>query len=122
MTVRAMTIMMPAVMLSGGVPLMVGGAGEDVDVGGMTVMRNGPTVACVVPSEATIWISGVVPTSLASGTPESSPLVSAKVAQPGLFVIEKESARPSASAAEGMYWYLAPALTEVGGTPLTMKG
>src|ERR1700729_3561435 len=115
-------------MLAGGVPLIVGGAGGGAGSGGVdvaaavTVMRKGPTVAWVVPSETTIWISGPVPTSLASGTPASSPLVSPKVAQSGLFVIEKDSARPSALAAEGMYWYLAPALTEVGGTPLTMKG
>jgi hypothetical protein len=57
----------PAVTLAGGVPLIVGGTGgsefSDFD-NGRTVMRNGPTVAWLVPSETTIWISGVVPTSL----------------------------------------------------------
>jgi len=80
----------PAVTLAGGVPLIVGGTGgsefSDFDKG-RTVMRNGPTVAWLVPSETTIWISGVVPTSAASGIPESSPLVSPNVAQSGLFVI-----------------------------------
>jgi hypothetical protein len=96
----------PAVMLPGGVPAIVGGAGGVcmIDgVHGMTTIRNGPTVARLVPSDTTICIAAVVPTSSVSGTPESSPFVSPNVAQSGLFVMLKDSTRPSALEADGIY-------------------
>jgi len=44
-------------------------------------------MARLVPSDTPISISPVMPTSLASGVPESSPVVEKNVAQSGLLVI-----------------------------------
>ena len=68
----------PAMSLEAGVPVIVGAAGGVGATGsvrsscGITLMRNGPTVARVVPSDTPISISPEVPTFVPSGVPESS--------------------------------------------------
>jgi len=73
-----------------------GGVGV-VAVGAVTVIRNGPTVARLTPSETAISISAVVPTSSSAGVPFNSPVHVLKVAHAGVFEISNVKVLLSAS-------------------------
>jgi hypothetical protein len=54
--------------------------------------------------------------------PESCPVLALKLAQPGLFVIEKLSVLPLGSVVVGVKLYAEPAVTVAGGLPLMVGG
>lgn len=88
----------------------------------LTVIWKGPTEADSVPSETETVIFVETPMSALVGVPLSLPLAVSKFAHAGMFVIEKVSVWPSASAAVGWKTYAMPAVMVVGGVPLICGG
>jgi hypothetical protein len=73
-----------------------------VELGAETLIRNGPTVARLTPSDTPISISAVVPTSSADGVPFNSPVQVLKLAHTGIFVISNVNELLSASETLGV--------------------
>ena len=94
----------PTVPVAGGVPLMVGGEEPPVPPPELafTVMANAASEALLVPSETEITIPEVVPVWLLVGVPVNAPLVVLKLAQAGLFWIEKLRVPPLGSVVVGV--------------------
>jgi hypothetical protein len=95
----------PATTLTGAVPEIVGGSPGAVggaELGAETLIRNGPTVAWLTPSDTPISISAVVPASSADGVPFNSPVQVLKLAHTGIFVISNVSELLSVSETLGV--------------------
>ena len=83
----------------------------------MTVIENGASEADALPSDTEITIPELVPTLEEVGVPVRAPVVLLKLAQLGLFWIEKVSLPPLGSVALGTKLYGEPAVTVVSGVP-----
>jgi hypothetical protein len=86
------------------------------------VIENAASEADEVPSDTEIAIPEVDPTLAAAGVPVSAPVVLLKVAQLGLFWIEKVSVPPLGSVVLGVKLYAEPAVTDVPGVPAIVGG
>ncbi len=94
----------PAVMLAGGTPEIVGArfAGGGVVGAAVTWMRNDGSEALSLPSDTEIVMLPDVPTFAAAGVPVTAPVLAFRLAQVGRPVAEKLSGSPSASLALGV--------------------
>lgn len=99
--------------LDGGVPEI---AGARFPVA-FTVIEKVGTDALRDPSLAVITMPDVVPACALVGVPESLPVEVLKLAQEGLFLIEKVMPWPSGSEATGWNTYWEPAVTFGAGVP-----
>ena len=86
-------------------------------VAALTVIAKAGREADAVPSLTPITIPEVVPTSAAAGVPLSCPLAVLKLAQEGLFVMEKVRLLPDGSVAVGVNEYVIPTVTLEPGEP-----
>ena len=84
----------------------------------LTVMVKEASETDVVPSVTEITMPGKLPTLPDPGVPESLPVLVLKVAQLGLFWMEKVSVPPLGSVVVGVKLYAVPAVAVVAGVPL----
>ncbi|MEJ1964039.1 MAG: hypothetical protein WDO56_21855 [Gammaproteobacteria bacterium] len=69
-----------------------------------TVIAKAGSAVAAFPSLAAISMPEKVPTSVAAGVPESTPVVASKAAHAGLFAIVNVTLSLSASLAVGLNW------------------
>jgi hypothetical protein len=110
----------PLVLVVGGVQLSV--AEPVLLPAALTAMLKDGSEVRLVPSLALIVMPEYVPTCAAVGVPVSAPEEVLNVAHAGRFVIDQVSVRPSGSEPVGRNAYALPAVTEVGGVPLSTGG
>ena len=93
----------------------------DPVVAAATVIVNAGKVAVFVPSLTEIETLAYVPTAPDAGVPVRRPVAELKVAQVGMFEIEKVSV-PDPPLAEGWNEYVFPTVAVVDGVPLMLGG